>query len=257
MRATELGRLTIGTAILVAGCSTAPRDTITQVSTIDALLAGAFDGQMPCKELLLHGDFGIGTFHALDGEMVIVDGKIYQVKADGMAYPVPPGLTTPFATVARFTPEFTASIGKPTGYKELQQLVDRRVASPNVLLAIRIRGQFRNVTARSVPAQTKPYLTLVEAVKRQSIIRMDQTSGVLVGFRLPEFVKGINAPGYHLHLVTDNRRTGGHVLNITIERGEVEVDICNRFVMILPKDPKALSRFDLDRDRSDELKKVE
>jgi acetolactate decarboxylase len=247
----------MGAAVLVAGCSTAPRDTITQVSTIDALVAGAFDGQMPCKDLLSHGDFGIGTFHALDGEMVIVDGKIYQVKADGLAYPVPPGLTTPFATVVRFAPELTVSITKPTDFKELQQLVDRRVASPNVLLAIRIHGQFRDVTARSVPAQSKPYPALVEAAKRQSVFHMDQTSGVLVGFRLPEFVKGVNAPGYHLHLITDDRRTGGHVLNITIERGEAEVDICNRFVMILPKDPKALSRFDLGRDRSGELKKVE
>jgi hypothetical protein len=32
--------------------------------------------------LLNYGDFGIGTFDNLDGEMVVLDGVIYQVRSD-------------------------------------------------------------------------------------------------------------------------------------------------------------------------------
>ena len=50
-----------GVCLLLSGCATAPRDTVAQVSTIDALLSGAYDGQQSCRDLLTHGDFGIGT----------------------------------------------------------------------------------------------------------------------------------------------------------------------------------------------------
>jgi len=38
-------------------------------------------------ELKRNGDFGIGTFNALDGEMIGLDGAFYQIKVDGVAYP--------------------------------------------------------------------------------------------------------------------------------------------------------------------------
>jgi acetolactate decarboxylase len=39
-----------------------------------ALLAGVYDGNVTIRELLRHGDFGLGTFNALDGEMLVLDG---------------------------------------------------------------------------------------------------------------------------------------------------------------------------------------
>jgi acetolactate decarboxylase len=41
-------------------------NVLTQISTIDALLAGAYDGHVTIGELKAFGDLGIGTFHALD-----------------------------------------------------------------------------------------------------------------------------------------------------------------------------------------------
>jgi hypothetical protein len=42
--------LFIITLVCCAGCSTAVRDKITQTSTIDALLSGAYDGNMSCRQ---------------------------------------------------------------------------------------------------------------------------------------------------------------------------------------------------------------
>ena len=62
--------------------------TLFQTSTIDALLDGNYDGDISFAELEANGDFGLGTFDALDGEMVALYGVFYQIRADGRAYPV-------------------------------------------------------------------------------------------------------------------------------------------------------------------------
>ena len=77
-------------------------DILTQVSTIDAILGGLYDGVVTYGELKQYGDFGIGTFEGLDGEMVALDGNFYQIKSDGVAYPVDDDMTTPFACAIFF-----------------------------------------------------------------------------------------------------------------------------------------------------------
>ena len=85
----------LGVCLLCLGCSTAVPNTVTQTSTIDALLAGVYDGNLSCRELVHYGDMGIGTFDHLEGEMIIVNGAVYQVKADGKVYTPDMGIKTP------------------------------------------------------------------------------------------------------------------------------------------------------------------
>ena len=54
-----------------------------QISTSSALVEGVDEGAVSSRTLLEHGDFGLGTFETRDGEMVILDGIIYQVRGDG------------------------------------------------------------------------------------------------------------------------------------------------------------------------------
>jgi len=58
-----------------------PIHTLFQVSTSGALVAGVYSGVVNVKAVLDHGDFGLGTFANLDGEMVVLDGRVYQVHA--------------------------------------------------------------------------------------------------------------------------------------------------------------------------------
>ena len=88
-----------------------------QNSTINALLEGVYDGSMTYGELRRHGDFGLGTFNALDGEMVAFDGEFYQIKSDGIAYPVADEQRTPFATVLFFQPKCTRTLTGPLGLR--------------------------------------------------------------------------------------------------------------------------------------------
>ena len=83
--------LSVFAPLVTLGCASSeePRggesDVVFQVSTLDALLEGVYQGEMTFEELRSHGDFGLGTFDALDGEMVKVNGQAYQVKTDGIA----------------------------------------------------------------------------------------------------------------------------------------------------------------------------
>lgn len=73
-----------------------------QVSTIQALLRGIYDGDTTFKQLKQFGDFGFGTFNGLDGEMIALEGQFYQAQADGSVHLVTDSMKTPYATVHFF-----------------------------------------------------------------------------------------------------------------------------------------------------------
>jgi len=240
-----------------SGCSSIPENRVAQRSTIDALLAGAYDGSMSCRQLLEYGDFGIGTFDRLDGEMIVLDGEIYQIKSDGKVYNPDLSIMTPFAAVSSFRPDIIFTIPGRLDYAGLESTIDNYAPNQNEFIAIKVTGRFSRMKVRSVPAQQKPYPPLVEVTKKQKIFEIKDIEGSIVGFRSPPFVKGINVPGYHCHFLSDDRNKGGHILDCEIISGIVELDSCNQFLLILPEDSDSLEDIDLSPDRSIELDKVE
>jgi acetolactate decarboxylase len=60
-----------------------PIHTRFQVSTSGALVAGIYSGVVSVQSTLKHGDFRLGTFANLDGEMVVLDGRANQVNGRG------------------------------------------------------------------------------------------------------------------------------------------------------------------------------
>ncbi len=244
--------------VLVAGCHTVPvTNTVTQVSTIDALLAGAYDGVSPCSELLKYGDLGIGTFDKLDGEMVVLDGAVYQAPSSGEVCRAEASLTTPFASVCFFQTDTTCQLDGNTSFDALKAKIDEIVPNPNVFCAVKLHAHFRTMKTRSVPPQEKPYPALADVVDSQAVFDMQNVTGSIVGFRSPPFVKGINVPGYHLHFLSDDRTRGGHILAFDMDPALCELDILDRFYMILPENGQGLENLDLAKDRAKALEKVE
>ena len=232
------------------------REVLFQVSTIDALLLSVYDGILPIGDLKARGDFGIGTFDKLEGEMIVVDGVCFQVRTDGVAYVVPDDVTTPFATVTFFDPDEKVTVEKADNMTELGEILTASFPSENVFYAGRIDGTFPYVKTRSVPAQEKPYPLLVDAVANQTVFEFENASGTVVGFWSPEFVDGINVPGYHLHFITDDRTAGGHILDLRVEGAEAELDLTPNIFMALPTAGDFFS-VDLTGDLSSDLEKVE
>lgn len=249
--------LPLAAALLAAGCLRPPPRILTQVSVIDALAAGAYEGQLSCGALLRHGDFGLGTFDRLDGEMAVLDGTVYQVRVDGSVREAPASETTPFAMVTAFSPILAVAVEPGSGPSELEALLDRTFPDANLFCAVRVRGHFASVKTRSVPPQGKPYPPLAEAAKSQAVFEREGVSGTLLGFRSPRYAGGVTAPGYHLHFLSDDRLFGGHALDYTIDSGVAEIDPCTRFLLLLPAPGGAFGTMDMGGDRSAELEAVE
>ncbi|ABR55380.1 Acetolactate decarboxylase [Methanococcus vannielii SB] len=207
-------------------------DVLYQVSTINALMEGLYDGFIPVSDLLTHGDFGIGTFDKLDGEMVVLDGICYQIKADGVAYTVE-NVTTPFAVVTWFENDETYYLND-MNISEFESYFESKFPSKNMIYAVKLTGNFSKIKTRSVSPQEKTYEKLADVVKNQSIFEFENVSGTCVGFWIPDFMSGLNVPLYHLHFITDDRTAGGHILDFEINSVEASFDITPEFYVILP-----------------------
>lgn len=242
--------------LLAAAAAAADRDTIYQTAPIDALMAGVYDGDYAVGDLKQHGDIGIGTLNALDGELVYVDGRMFQVRVDGKVCPVPDSARTPFSIATWLDRDIALKNVSATNLDEFCRIMDRSLPSANLFFVIRADGEFEYVKTRSVPKQSKPYRPLVEVAKEQATFEFARVKGTLVGFRCPAFVKGINVPGYHFHFLTDDRKGGGHVLDLRVTGLEVILDPSYSIYLALPRQGD-FTGADLSVDRQQELHRVE
>ncbi|MFP3867617.1 MAG: acetolactate decarboxylase [Desulfobacteraceae bacterium] len=224
--------------ILTAGCTAAvpSSSTLYQVSTIQALMQGVYDGNTSIGHLKTKGDMGIGTLNGLDGELVGLQGQFYQVRADGQVLRLGDQELTPYASVAFFRPEINKKIKLIENYQQLTQEIDALLPSLNLFYAIQIQGRFPYLKARSVPPQEKPYRCLTEVVKNQQIFEFQNVNGTMVGFYSPRFSKNLRVPEYHLHFLTEDRSGGGHVLECQIDWAVIQIDLLPKWEVELPED---------------------
>ena len=190
------------------------RHSMYQVSTTSALVKGVFGGTVTVADLSTHGDFGIGTFDGLDGELVVLDGTSYRIGGGGVASEAAVDRTVPFAVLTWFEADFTTSIAAVDSLGALSLVLDAHRPSENAFVGIRIHGTFDTLSMRAACAAA-PGETLVEATAHQSEFTTEGIEGTLVGFWAPEYAQAINVPGYHFHFLSDDRSTGGHVLDLS------------------------------------------
>ncbi len=225
-----------------------------QASTLEALLDGAYDGDLTIEQLLRHGDLGLGTFDALDGEMVVLDGEVWRARADGSVERAPDDARTPFAVVTPFAADATVAIEETVEQEELLALARR--AAGDVTVALRFDGQLDLVHARSVPPQRKPYPPLAEAAAAQREFDLGPVEGSLVGFVFPAWAGGVELPGAHLHAITADRTRGGHVLHARVGPGVLRVAAVADLHLELPPGVE-LPAAGLDADRAAALDRLE
>lgn len=249
--------LSIGIALVFIGPGQSGQERLYQVSTIEALLAGLYDGSVEIGEVLEQGDFGLGTFDRLDGELILLDGEIYQAAFDGSVNRMPPETRTPFIALTQFEADQRLRAEAGLTFAEFKTWLEGKLPSRNLIYGVRVDGRFRDIVYRSVPRQEqKPYPPLVDVVRRQAVFRSEDIGGTLLGFWCPDFTAGLNVPGFHLHFLSDDRRHAGHVLDFSIDGGEVQLDLTNGLELQLPVDSDFLG-IDLGTDQSGALRSVE
>lgn len=217
-----------------------PPGEVYQTSTMGALIDGVYDGDVTIGELLRHGDFGLGTFNHLDGEMLVLDGVCHHLRADGSSTPANSADLTPFAAVTRFHTDTTLTVPPGTDRAALTSLIDASLSSENLIYAVRVTGEFSEMRTRTVMAQRYPYPPLTEVTEGQRENVLRDVSGTLAGYRTPDYEQGISVAGYHLHFIDEERRRGGHALDFVLRGGEVEISSRSELHLSLPRTPQFL-----------------
>jgi acetolactate decarboxylase len=229
--------------------------TVFQTSTVDALMEGASTGDMTMGELKTHGDFGLGTFDGLDGEMIELDGKVFQVRADGHAHPVEDSARTPFATVSFFKADESARLERPCDQSAMLAVVAAMLPSQNIFHAVRIEGRFDYVKTRAVAKQDKS-VGLEQAAREEPIFEFNDVEGTIVGFFTPDYLRGVNVPGYHLHFITADRTAGGHMLDCRTKDVTIKIHHTPEFELGTPGTEEFL-KADLSHDHTAAITKIE
>jgi acetolactate decarboxylase len=207
-------------ALFVATAVPARAAEAYQVATISSLLAGGYDGDTTVGELLRHGNFGLGTFNGVDGEMMVLDGRVYRGKTDGRAEPVSNKALTPFAVVVAFRPQGSKRLASGQSLEQLEATLDALPYSASRILAARIDGRFEAVKIRSEPKQKPPYRPLAAVIKDEQVVHtLNGVQGTLIAFRFPAAASSVNVAGWHFHFLTADRTRGGHVLDLTTGPG--------------------------------------
>jgi acetolactate decarboxylase len=258
----KLSVLMLLSILLFAGCekeevekSNKSKGLLIQVSVIDALAQGIYDGICPTGNLLNYGNFGIGTIHALNGEMIILNDTVFQVLSTGAVERPAADVTTPFASVTEFSKDTIFTL-ENISYDSLKADFTKYFPTPNLFYAVKIKGEFSYVKARSVPAQSKPYPPLAEVTKNQPEFEFSTVKGDMVGFYCPAYVQGINVTGFHLHFLTSDRMGGGHLLAFNVKKATLEIGYLSNYQLILPTNGDFLGG-DFTIDRSDDINHAE
>ncbi|WP_018663891.1 acetolactate decarboxylase [Heyndrickxia acidiproducens] len=235
--------------------ATRSMNEVYQLSTMTSLLDGVYESDMTFAKLKKFGDFGIGTFNHLDGELIAFDNQFYQLKS-GTAKLVEPDDKSPFCSLTHFTTDITYKVDGPVTRVELENLIKDLVHSENLFYAIRVDGVFKDMKTRTVSYQDHP-VPMTEAVKSQPVYSFQNIKGTLAGFWTPMFVQGIAVGGFHLHFIDDARTGGGHVFDYVLDYGTIQISKKTNMNLELPE-TEAFLNANLSRsDLADELEKTE
>lgn len=234
------------------------RETIYQIALLQSLAMGYFDGSISVKNLKRHGDTGIGTFEGLDGEMIVLDGVVYRANRDCKINVVDDKVRVPFSNVTFFDKDFSVKLldvhNKDALEKILNGLVDQN--GRNSFYMVKIPAQFNSILVRSESGAKEPYPTLVEALKTQNEITPKNISGTMVGLYCPDFMSSLNSTGWHFHFISDDKKIGGHVLELDLKSGEALFDKTDAFKMDLPK-KENFHALNFKQDMKEDIRKAE
>lgn len=230
--------------------------TIYLCAPVNALVEGIYSEHILLTEVKKHGDFGLGTFDKLDGEMVLMDGVFYQVTADGHVSVVDDSdHETPFACVTFYRNPMLDKSDREMDYKGFLDWLMNLLPSENMFYALRIDGFFRHVKVRSVPKQ-EHYRPLVEVAKDQPVFNFQDIEGTLVGFFTPTYMASLNVPGLHLHFLSSDLQHGGHLLECSPVNIKVGVQFISKLELDLPLTLDYMA-WDFQRDITKDLKSAE
>lgn len=187
--------------------------------------------------------------------------KIMQIQAlgDGRVVVADDKVAVPYATVTYFDHELSLGLNDVKDKAAFEKILNEEVkkCGENSFYMIKLHTEFSSLLFRSEYGSKPPYPTLVEALKdKQTEFNAKNIKGTLVGLYCPNYMSGLNSPGWHFHFISDDRKQGGHILELSVKKGTVELDKTDKFTMIL-HDDQQFHKLNLAKDMSKDIQSAE
>ena len=233
---------------------------IYQVSTLQALALGYSRAVIKVKELLEHGEIGLGTFEDVNGEMIVVDGECFRADEEGVVWKADPEMGVPFASVAKAGQSPNFDVGDVPNIEKLKEQLTIKIEEDfglNSMHVARIDGRFTKVCARSESPYRSHHVDLKDILSEtQKDFVFEDIAGTMVCIYYPDYMDGINAPGWHVHFLSEDRKNGGHVFDLQIASANITLTKLNQIEIQLPGEP-AFDTYSLKEASGSDIKQVE
>lgn len=231
-----------------------------QVATLQSLMTGYTRAVITVDELLKHGDTGLGTFEDVNGEMIVAGGHCYKALDDGSVTEAPGDEGVPFSSVAFLKGGRKFDVEDINDIDQLKDELTVKIEEwfgLNSMHIVRIDGSFIEVSARSESPLRTQHISLKSILSgTQKEFHFQNLGGTLIGIYYPDYMNGINAPGWHLHFLSSDRTLGGHVFDLVLKRGTVVMDKLPEIEIQLPTAP-AFDTYSLADNAGADIKAVE
>lgn len=195
-----------------------------QFSILTSLMAGVAKHGVPVSKVAAKAgseqSIGLGTYSMMKGELVHLNGTTYQQKGDGTVSVASPEMVLPFVMVTKFAPtHFYDNVQIPKKAALDGLLLEAFPHCDQLFVSYRLTGKFKHIKARAVHGQEYEGQPLAEVADKQAVFEFNDISGTVVGFRSPMSWQGLSVAGQHLHFISEDRKKGGHILELVTEKG--------------------------------------
>lgn len=203
-----------------------------------AFKLGLYEGAVRVRDVRQHGDFGVGQFAALDGELTAIDGRFVRARADGSVEDAKDEDELCFAQLCFFEPSDIWEMTEAGDEAAFEQAFQARVASPNIFWAFHAQGRFASVVATAPPPLAKPFPAFADAVKLRKSFPGTDIEGSMLGFYSPLFTGETGIPGFHYHWLSNDGALSGHVTSFTVTSASVRAMALEENALQLPSTPE-------------------
>ena len=195
-----------------------------------------FEGDIDAKELKTKGDIGLGSYNLLDGELIMLNGKLYQATEDGKVHTPNDSTKIAYANTTFFDVNDSFKIDSVPNYDKLREHINKQLPTKNIFYGFKIHGHFKKITCGGLHKQDKPFDKGLDVlIPSRPIFEREDVEGTMVGFFCPEFIGNINVAGYHLHFVSDDEQFAGHVMEFEGDNLTVDMDYIYEYTFVLPQ----------------------
>lgn len=219
-----------------------------QFNTLGSLMSGLYDGKKTISSILHHGNFGIGTFDQVEGEMIIMDGIVYQALGNNTIRVADQDQTSPYVAVTNHNADVTFEMTGTHSINEVEKKIESYLTSRNLFHSIKIQGHFQSMKVR-MATKTASGTSFDVVSANQPEYMEENISGTIVGFFTPTMFHGMSVAGFHLHFLSEDKKFGGHILDFTSEDLTVEIGQISKIQQDFPINYESFLKQEIDFQR--------